>query len=265
MFSISVENPSVDSIRILSIFADKLLVGEGGKSNKLLVYNTETARLSKIATVTHQPEIKDATWTPRGSILIVVHNVLVVLTLSGKVISRSNKMPSPISVTASSDGILYVSDFLTGLHKSGDDGVSWTLVVECKFCVDIAKVITDHSEDFWTREQVGDYNHWRLRIYSFDLKLSNSNVTRRDVNIYKTIISHQWSNNKLATDGSANIFLLDLYHQAVFTYSVDGQYQCKLLMLDEINKQMQSIAIDRKRQVLYVGRNTGLVSVFKLI
>ena len=259
----------VNDIKILSIFEDKLLVGEGELSNQLLIYNSEITRLTKIATNYHQPIIRliDATWTPRGSILIVADNGLVVLTQAGKITSRTNTILSPNSVTVSSDGILYVSDFQTGVHKSSDEGVTWNLLFESRLCVDVVKVITNQSEDFWTRQQSGDSFIWYLFVYSFDKKNPNGNVTRRGIDIHQTIryISFNWSDYKLATDGSSTIFLLDRLNKAVHIFSADGQYKRKLLISNQWKMQMGSIAVNIKRQVLYVGRNTGLLSVFKLI
>ena len=254
------------SVNILSVFNDKLLVSCGVLS-QLFIYSREGRHLSTITT-NNNDTLWDATWTPRGNIVYTTFNYkVVVMSESGKVITTYTQMTVPRCLSVSSDNIIYLADYMTGVYQSTDDGVSWSLVFKPTdgwHCKQVIKVTTDHSDDFWTLEN-SDNDNYHLRVYSENRRRSDGNVTWRDINVTTTDGKNiNLSNSRLSYDGNMNIFLNDLHNKAVHVLSVNGQYHCQLLSSHHIKNKPYRLAVDKERQLLYVGQDTGVVGVFKL-
>ena len=74
---------------------------------------------------------------------------------------------------------------------------------------------------------------------------------------------------KLINDNKGNIFLSDDYKSnSVHVFSENGQYNRKLLTLDDIyeGKLMEpaQLSINNENGLLYVGTRSGEVAVFKI-
>ena len=255
------------SVDILSVFNDKLLVSGSGLF-QLVIYSREGRHLSTI-TNNKNDMLCDATWTPRGNIVYArcYSNEVVVMSESGKVITTHTQMTEPRRLSVSSDDIIYLADSKTGVYQSTDDGVSWSLVFKSTdgwHCYQVIKVTTDRSDDFWTLEQSDNNNH-HLRVYSVDRRRSDGNVTWRDINVPTTDGKHiNLSFSRLSYDGNMNIFLSDRDNKAVHVLSVNGQYHCKLLSSHHFMNRPRRLAVDKERQLLYVGQEEGVVGVFQL-
>ena len=254
-------------ITILSVFNDKLLVSCCGLS-QLFIYSREGRHLSTITT-NNNDWLFDATWTPRGNIMYTTYfcNKVVVVSESGKVITTHTQMTEPRYFSVSNDDIIYLADEMTGVYQSIDDGVSWSLVFKSTdgwHCYHVIKVTTNHSDDFWTLEE-SDNNNWHLRVYSVDRKGSDGNVTWRDINVPTTDGKHiNLSGSRLSYDGNMNIFLNDYDNKAVHVLSVNGQYHRQLLSSYHIKNHPCMLAVDKERQLLYVGQAEAVVGVFEL-
>ena len=253
-------------VDILSVFNDKLLVSGGGRS-QLFIYSREGRHLSTITTKNND-KLWDATWTPRGNIVYTTcgySNRVVVMSESGEVIA-THKMTELRCLSVSCDDIIYLADE-TGVYQSTDDCVSWSLVFKSTdgwHCGQVIKVTTDHSDDFWTLEY-SDNNNYHLRVCSVDRRSSDGNVTWRDINVTTTHGEHiDLSGSRLSHDGNMNIFLSDYNNKAVHVLSVNGHYHCQLLSSHHIKNKPCRLAVDKERQLLYVGQREGVVGVFKL-
>ena len=126
------------------------------------------------------------------------------------------------------------------------------------------KVTKDHVDDFWTLEKKDDYDS-RLSVYSIARKNFNEYAARRDVNISTTdgkLIG--LLDSRLSYDGEMSIFLNDCRNRAVHTFSVNGLYRCKLLSSDYIRTYRYSLAVNKRRHLLYIGKEKGIVHVFNL-
>ena len=265
------QNFAVDQLKdrcvnILSVFNDKLLVSSAGLS-QLFIYSREGRHLSTIIT-SDNDKLCDATWTPRSNIVYTTrHNKVVVMSEFGKFITTLTQMTSPRCLSVSNDVIIYLADYETGVFQSTNDGVSWSLVFKSTdgwHCWQVIKVTNDHSDDFWTLEH-SDNNNWHLRVYSVDRRRSDGNVTWRDINVTTTDGKHiVLSNSRLSYDGNMNIFLNDYNNTAVHVLSVNGQYHCQLLSSNHFMSKPLRLAVDKERQLLYVGQHKGVVGVFKL-
>ena len=269
-------------VTILSEFNNKLLISRDNLS-QLFIYNRKGRYLSTI-TINDNDYLRDASWTPHGNIVYTTWNrkKVVVISESGRVITTQNeitmsesdkvittekKITEPRYLSVSSDDNIYLTDWKTGVYQSTDDGVSWNLVFNSTdewHCRQVIKVTTDHSDDFWTLER-SDNNDYHLRVYSVDRKCSDGNVTWRDINVLTTDGKHiNLSNSSLLYDGNMNIFLNDYHNKAVHVLSVNGQYHCQLLSSHHIKNKPFRLAVNKERQLLYVGQAGGVVGVFKL-
>ena len=255
------------SVDILSEFNDKLLVSCVNLS-QLFIYSREGRHLSTITT-NNNDRLSDATWTPRGNIVYSSYysNKVVVMSESGKVITTHTQMTTPHRLSVSNDDIIYLADYETGVYQSTDDGVSWSLVfkpTDGRHCEQLIKVTTDHSDDFWILESCG-INNYQLRVYSVDRRRSDGNVTWKYIKVPATYGKHiDLSFSSLSYDGNMNIFLSDCDNEAVHVLSVNGKYHCQLLSSHHFKNGPFRLAVDKERQLLYVGQVGGVVGVFKL-
>ena len=249
------------------MFNDKLLVSSYLLS-QLFIYSRKGRHLSTITTNNNE-KLRDATWTPRGNIVYTTwnSNEVVVMSESGKDITTHTQMTGPRYLSVSSDDIIYLADYETGVYQSTDDSVSWSLVFKSTdgwHCRQVIKVTTDHSDDFWTLERSDNLNY-RLRVYSLNRRRSDGNVTWRDINVTTADGKHiRLSYSRLSYDGNMNIFLSDYLNKAVHVLSVNGQYHCQLLSSHHIKNIPYRLAVDKERQLLYVGQDKSVVEAFKL-
>ena len=258
------------TVDILSVFNDKILVGRSCLS-QLFIYSREGRHLSTITICDNDICVmKEAIWTPRGSIAYTVSNYdnsVVVISESCKIIAKCTQIKFAKSLSVSND-IIYLADFRGTVFQSTDDGVSWSMVFKStniRRLIQVIKVTTDYSDDFWTLDYNSNYNV-RLRVYSVDRRRLNNNVTQRDVNLSTTDAKHinLSSHSTLLYDGKMNIFLSDRDNKAVHVLSVNGQYHCQLLSSYNIESIPYRLAVDKERQLLYVGQYEGVVEVFEL-
>ena len=258
-------------VNILSVFNDKLLVSCWSFS-QLFIYSREGHHLSAI-TINDNDKLWDATWTPRGYIVYTTYNSnkVIVMSESCKVITTHTQMTDPRCLSVSNDDIIYLADFDTGVYQSTDDGVSWSLVFKSTdgwHCKQVIKVTSDHSDDFWTLEESGEFPNYNyhLRVYSVDRRRSDGNVTWRDINVPTTDGKHinLSYGSRLSFDGHMNIFLIDCFNKVIHVLSVNGQYHCQLLSSRHIKNKPGRLAVDKERQLLYVGLGESVVEVFKL-
>ena len=120
--------------------------------SQLSTYSREGRHLSTI-TINDYYKLRDATWTHRGNIVYAIDdsNRVVVMSESGKVITTRKKMTSSRYLSVSSDDIIYLAVYDTGVFQSTDDGISWSLVskpTNGRHCYQVIKVTTDQSDDF---------------------------------------------------------------------------------------------------------------------
>lgn len=255
-----------ESIDILSLFNDKLLVSGSGLF-RLYVYSRQGQYLSLI-TIENLESVYDAAWTPSGNIIYttVKTNKVVVMLESGRVIARSQTM-DPRRISVSADDIIFVADYIAGVFQSTDGGVTWKLLfksAEGWQCWQAIKVTFDDQRDeFWTREFKDDSRH--LRIYIVEKHVPKDNVRWRDVKISPIndfFIDLAFSS--LSHDGKANLYLSDRNNKAVHVYSLDGQYRSQLLSSNSLTNSPRKMVVDKNHQLLYVGERGGLVEVFRL-
>ena len=265
LLDFTVHHLTSSNFKIISALYDKLLVSSLGIT-QLFIYSSEGLHLY---TINGTDKLFDAAWTPRGNIVYTIYNgnKVVVMSESGKVITTYTRMKGPKSLSISYDGIIYFADYKTGVYQSTDDGVSWSLVFNAILgwhCMQVIKVFTGHSDDFWTVMMNLD-NSALLRVYTKDKRLSDVNVTWRDLNVPSTNGKQIFLPfSSLSYDGNMNIFLSDNRNKAIHVLSVTGQYHCQLLSSHHIMNEPIRLTVDKERQLLYVGQSEGVVAVFKL-
>ena len=261
LFNFTANQLVYNDVSVLSIFNEKLLISSI-VFFRLFIYSREGRYLSSIATQGNK--LCDATWTPRGNIIYTItasNRVMVTLDSGIEILEFfANEVLQFLSV--SNDDIIYLTGGNAGVYQSTDDGFSWSLVlkgVDYQHFSQVNKVTTDHSDDFWTLK----YNS--LYMYSKDRRHSGDMVTSRYVNVFKTNDKNMnFSLSSLSYDGNTNFFLSDLRDKAIHVLSVTGQYRCQLMSSHRITSTPLKLAVDRERQLLYVGQKNGVVAVFKL-
>ena len=271
-FNFTVRQLMGKRVNILSVLNDKLLVGPICIPC-LFVMSSDGCHLSTIRIdYSDYYRLFDATWTPRGNILYSSYNnneeEVGVISMSEKVIIGRTRMKSPHRFSVSSDNVIYLADWETGVYQSTDDGISWNEVfkpTDKRHCVEVIKVLSDHGEVFWCLES--DSETFHLRVYSVDKKQDGTlNLSWVDISDFMTDgkpIDFSL-NSCLSYDGDTNVFLSDFDNKAVHVFSMNGQYRCQLLSSEHITNWSYKLAVDVQNDVLYVGQSEGMVKGFEL-
>ena len=255
-------------VSILSVFNDKILVSCQYNFSQLFIYNNVGLYLSTI-TINDSDKLWDAVWIPCGNIVYTTaySKKVVVMSEFGKIITTHTHMKYPRCLSVSIDDTIYLTDWKTGIYQSTDGGVSWSVIINTFgewHCQNVINVITDDSFDFWVLGWNNNYK-WHLRVYSVNSRYSDSNVTFRDINV--TTADGQnidMAASSLSYDGNMNIFLNDYDNKAVHMFSVISQNHRQVLLLNHIKHEPCMLAIDKRRQLLYVGQEMSFIEVFKL-
>ncbi len=256
-------------VSILSVSSGgQLLVGQY-RDSQLNVYSTDGDHVTSID-LPGGDRLVDAAWTPRGNIVYTTYDKVAVMSQSGDVVAQQQMIHSWY-VYVSSDDVIYLADYMNGVHKSTDDGVTWTCVFKSPdgwhFRQIIKVSIDNYTDEFWTRE----YNTVSqcLSVYTLDNRLVNGELTWCDV----TLPDHtpvDFHCGRLAFDGHTNIFMTDFDNRAVHVWSVSGQYERQLLSsqhftTNDTNVFPQRLAIDHQRgHVMYVGKSDKTIGVYEL-
>ena len=259
-------------IKILSLFQDKLLVGCGDdkyESLQLLIVSSEGHTLSTIKT-DNDGALLDATWTPQGNIVYTTWSKkVIVVTESGNIIIKHTHFIAPLCLSVSDDDIpiIYLAGREKGVYQSTDNGWSWSLAFNSTEGMNAGiwqaiKVNNNHGGDFWT---VGwdDESINRLRIYNVGDVFGNTvirNINATTKSGKRIFVEY----SKLAHDGNMNIFVSES-SKFIHLFAVTGDYRRQLLWHEHLQSAPFGLAIDKYRQLLYVGQSDGLVEVFKLI
>ena len=256
-------------VNILSVFSDKLLVSVSRYLPQLLIYSREGHHLTTIA-IKDNDTVLDAAWTPQGNIVYttVSQKEVVMISESGNVIISYTQMTLPLQLSVSNDNIIYLADFETGVYQSTDGCFNWTFVfkpIDEWHFHQVIKMNRDHSADFWTLGRKNNNENWHLRVYSVGKRRSDGNMTWRNID-FPTSYGNQlmFFGSSLSYDGNMNIFFCDFVYGVVHVFLMNGQYHCQLLSSNHLKKLPDRVAVDKDRQLLYVGQNFGLVEVFKL-
>ena len=239
----------------------------------------------------------DAQWTPSGNIIVALElktflkSKVMVFTETGNFIS-STQFILVNRLSVSSDNSIYLCDNVTRVYQSTDDGISWSIVFNSTdvdggwLCTGTIKVPNKSSDDFWTLEFYADREQAaRLQVYSVDKSsfaeevggLSAGNLMSRKHTSQRLGLKHVKHNmtqcnigaalrlGSLSDDGNMNIFLDDYFNKTVHVLTAaDGVLHCHFLSTKYVRQGVTSHLVDRERQLLYVGQDDRIVTVFKL-
>ena len=264
-YHFTVDQLKNETIDILSVFSDKLLIGSN-ELTMLFIYSHKGRHLLTI-TIDYMP--LDATWTPLGKIVysVLFRNEVLRISEFGEIISTFTQTTEPHFFSVSNDTI-YLADSATGVYQSKDDGVNWHVVFKSTEewqCLQVIKVTYSDNDEFWTLE--------RTKRYNFNLVYRvNGNMDDRkrkltgDINVItkdgKRI--NLTDDSRLSYDGNVEVFLSDRTQKNVHVLSANGKYHCQLLLPNYIENYPRRLAVDSKQQVLFVGQDKGVVGFSKL-
>ena len=250
-------------VEILSVLKNKLLISCNHHS-EFYIYD-DKGNLLSIINNSSIGELLDATWTPHGNIVYTTHTdtTVMVISESGKFISKHKQMERPWYFSVSSDDVIYLVDAKAGVYRSTDNGLSWSLLFKSTSewgCLEVIKVTTNYGDDFWTVKK--SYANNFFRVYK---RIPNGSATWRDIN-YPTTVSKpiDLSGSRLSYDGAMNIFVSAKYEKAVQVLSVNGQYYRQLLSSHHIKSLPFRLAVVKECQLMFVGQELGVVLVFKM-
>lgn len=218
--------------------------------DKVFIYSTDGQYVKTIA----DPEANfyDVAWLKSGNILLAdkQRNRLMCVTREGDVIYQSTQLSKPRYCARSADGSIVVTDMDNGVFQSTDHGMTWSHEFQSTdgwLCIQaISVMIADGDEVFWARGYIGD--SWGLRIF----RVTSGTVVHQVVSVPQNVAANI-KFSRLSYDGRTTMLLADLPGQAVYKWSVDGQYEGALLTSEHVTKPCR-IAVDEKRGLLYVGQ-----------
>jgi hypothetical protein len=219
-------------------------------------------------------QLSDVAWTPiRDNIVYtnILSNDACVISVNGNIIARTNIYSSsryrPVSV--SSDNI-YIALAYNGIVLSRDDGMTWTrlqhtlnkfITLACAIKVSTA----NHTDELWLLENQLSSPNYRLRAYKIDSQSGNILInSSRDITQFKPA-AYKPGVFKLAYDGERNVYvLLDNGERSVSLLSVNGDYVCLLFSHLDVVNRIQSLAVSKQQDYLYLGMKLGYIGVYAL-
>ena len=255
-------------INIISLFNNKLLVGQSVHLSQLFVISRDGLYLSTV-TIIDNDRPYDATWTIRGKIIYSMYNIdkIVLTSESGEVITTHNQIKSKSSFTLCSDGIIYLYTINKDLYHSINDGVNWSQIFKLTdaFYKHVVKVINEYSNDFWTIVML-ENDDFQMRVYSVERTRVNDNVKWKNVNI--TVIDCEFISmgisSRMSYVDDMTIFLGDYFNKKIHVLLLNRQSRhCQLLSSHYLQISPGRLIIDRERQLMYVGQEGSWVGVFK--
>jgi hypothetical protein len=257
-------------ITVLSVSSEgQILVGQQ-LDRQLHVYSANCSHVTSIA-LPHNDTVYDAVWTRRGNIVYTAYNTerLVLMSQSGVVIQQNPRLSTPSTLSVSTNGIIYlVNADRHWVSQSRTDGLTWGIMFGIPITSNFFQVINvsldpDVPEVLWNIvESFG--GHWRLRVNIFDRRRSDGDgLLLRDV-IMPSHVTVTLNNSRLAYDGHTSVLVADRFNRAVHVWSVSGQYGRQLVSPQQLTSDIQSLAVDTQRRVMYVSDVNGTVSMFEL-
>ena len=266
------------SVNILAVYQDKILVSRS-KHRKLYIY--EHQKYKSTIPINGEEKLYDATWTPGGNIMYTTHESkqVVVISESGKFISKSADLAKPRLLSISYDKIIYLADFEKGVFESTNDdsqwfsdSVRWRFIFkptnELWCCWQVIKVENgdDNSDVFWTLERSNLIR--RLRVYEVDKKRPDINVIWDDDGYLQATDgkSIDLAYSSLLHDENKAIYLSE-YTNAVYKIFVED---CQLMVSDHIKNDPRNLVLDvglnepwrlaKDKNLLYVGQRDEVVA-----
>ena len=249
-------------VNILSAFNDKLLISSFHIS-QLFIYSRDGHHISTI-TIPYNDTLLDAAWTHHGNIVYTTYNnsKVVVMSQVDKVIILYTQMKRPKNLCVLNN-VIYIADFFIGIYQSRNGGENRDLVFsklpDQWFIYLAIKVTTYHSHDFWTLKTI-TYNDYHLRVYSEIKEHPVSKLMWRELNFTENngpAIILKYSS--LLYDGNRSILLSEWKKKVVHVLSIN---HCTLLQSSNIKECPCRLAIDKDRQLLYVGQADRMVGVY---
>ena len=258
--------------KIFSIRNKQLLIS-GHALKELLIYSSEGKRLSS-KNISSFNTLLDATWTPLGDIMCIVRDPvnLVKISESKLIIIQSEFVHLPGTFSLFSDGTLYLTDAITGVYKSIDDGLKWTFVfklVDGWYSRKVIKTTAGNAENFWSLDWTCSNTSCNTIVRMYNVYTSPFyKLTWEDVNLITPDGTYIVLNNfdlGLCYDGVSSIFLSESSSGFIHIFSVAGQYRRRLLPTDHIIKHLHTMVTDTEHCILFIAQNYSMVTAFKLI
>lgn len=253
------------AVYITSVHDDKFLVSYEGSTN-VYVYDMAGCHLSTVAIP--EGRLFDVTWTLSGHIVYTTcdNRQVVLMSHRGDFIAKTT-LTDPRCFSVASDGVIYLADWLNGIFKSTDGGLTWSHVFklpEDRQCLQVVRVKSERACEFWVLEKFAVYS--RVRVYYVDTEEGMEVVTWRDVSLLTprgTRVVPSW-NSRLTYDSDKHILLTEHDNPAVHVLSTCClSYQRQLLTGDDISSPF-CLASDKQSKNIYLGPGKGVVKVFTL-
>ena len=239
------------------MYSDKLLIGDNALS-KLFLYSRDGHHL---LTINCELLLLDAQWTPHGNIVYTTHSeILKVVKESNEVIATHTHIKKPYGLSVSTDKIIYLADWETGVYQSTDDGISWSLVflnsIDGSHFWRVIKVTIDHIDSFWTLncQSIG---YCLLQVYKKrpDGLWVSANVTNVK-GTHLILTSHDY----LSYDGRLNFLATNRDKNTIHIFSANDH--CRLWS-SYFMYFPQRLVVDMEQNLVYVG-SKHVLHVFKL-
>jgi hypothetical protein len=276
-FYVTMKYNVIASIFFLSASHRRKLLLVGDKlSTKVSLFTAEGEHAATVD-LPFSDQLSDAAWIPIKD-NIVYTNALgtnaCVMSVTGDLIARTrNYLPTtkPSYISVSSDDISYIALGYNGIILSTDDGVTWTRLQPSPngtpaYAIKVSTA--NHTADeLWVLEnQLTSFNY-RLRTYKIDLQSGDILVnSSRDFAQFHSAASEN-DIFKLVYDGNKNVYVWSISSaKSVSVMSVNGDYVCRtFLYLDTVRAiPIQSLAVNKQRDYLYLGMLQGYVGVYSL-
>jgi hypothetical protein len=264
--------PSYDAIDILSLHKDKLLIGSCEKI-EMRVYSVYGA--GELIKSFHVPtDIRDATWTAQGNILVSAEDRIQELTFQSGEIVGEKRLPCPgrFARTPSLSKSLCLADNEVGVYRSVNQSISdFKFAFRTRNGGRCCEVLKTASDLYWVLENCNNDEKMRIRKYRTihdDKKLDFDNIDTRQKDTCPSVAEEHCpreinlNHSSLAACKQA-VFVSEYENNAIHAFSHSGQYMGVAFAEEDGILAPKRIAVNVKHQLLYVGQY-GAVNVYTI-
>jgi hypothetical protein len=254
-----------------NVFNGRLIAAYKFNVNLLHILTVRDSKATVEQSLTMPAQVNAAVWTTDGHVVCTtVSQSVLRLTYDGDIVANHN-MTAPTTLYADADGVIYLTDTLTGVYRSTDNGITWNSLLNTTMDTDwdfaqAIKVFSDsnlNTYDVWTVERsflsetidlLYDFFNYRLRVYTVD-KNSHTVQSWRNITLPDNVSLDSLSvAPHLACDDNNNVFLADYRTNTIHLLSgKDGRYDRLLVNLTYFELAGPGcLNVDKERSVMYV-------------
>lgn len=255
--------PTRCSLGILSASSTGFLLVGSVPAPELYVYTTSGISVTKLI-VPNGELACAAVWTPGGNIVCTTDRSVMLLSITGDILSEYNYGAAG-RFSVSQDGDIYITiTSKNEVYKSNDDGMTWNLMFKAfDRDIDLLQAIkvssNQYNDIYWILEAQFALGNKTKQLCILTLNKTADNTVWNITRSYYTMCTYMYIDipgYTLTFDGHSTVFALNDKNRDVLTWSVNGTFNGQLQLLLDNSYQLarhNSLAVDSANHTMYIG------------